>query len=449
MAQKLYRREKFGSMPLNGHAVPAVNQMKSEEVQDIMSKMPHWMVRRGTTVLFFVITMLFAGAWFIHYPDIIATEVSIISSNPPVKIFAQASGKIQLIFVKNNQSVKKDETVCVLENPASYKDMITLKNILTELDTSLQLPDAIRSISFNQYVQLGELQGGYADLYQSISQYIFFTEKNFLNQKVSQLKTQMAYQSQLDNELKNRDILLKQQLSLEKKKFIADSSLVIDKVIAPLEFDNSKKELINKQMNADATRTSMLQNKLQQTEYLKNITDLQQQKLQQENDLKQKIRENVKRLQGQMEIWEQHYLIKSPVEGKATFFKFWKENQYITSGEPVVVIVPPVQSYIAKSSLPLDGAGKVRAGQKVLIKLSAYPFQEFGMIEGRVRSVSSVPLDTAYSMEINLSNGLTTTLHKQIVAQPQLAGTAEVLTNNKSILKRLFEKIWVSNTAYN
>jgi len=427
----------------NRHPVSsAIYGVTNEEVQDIMSKMPHWIIRQGTAILFAALILLFAGAYFIHYPDVIVTNINITSSNPAVKIVAQNNGRIQRIFVQNNQTVKKNESICLLENPANYEDMLLIKSILNSLDTTITFTQTIRTISFTQYVQLGELQAGYADLYQSVHQYLFFTEQNFITRKVGQLQSQMEYQSQLNRELQNRDILLKQQLMLEKKKFEADSSLVKDKVIAPLEFDNSKKELINKQMNADAIKSGIIQNKLQQTEYLKTITGLQQEKLQQQNDLQQKIRENVKRLQGQWEIWQQKYLMKSPVDGKAVFFNVWKENQYVANGEAVLMIVPPVQNYVAKASLSVDRAGKVKAGQKVLIRLSSYPFEEFGMIEGRVKNISAVALDTAYSLEITLANRLTTTTNKQIPSQPQLSGMAEVLTDNKNILERLFEKIW-------
>ena len=259
------------------------------------------------------------------------------------------------------------------------------------------------------------------------------------------MQSQVQYQSQLDKELQSRDVLLKQQLQLERKKFQTDSLLAKEKVIAPMELDNSKKELLNKQMNADATKSGILQNRLQQTEYMRMITELQQQKLQQHNDLLQKIKDNVKRLQGQWQVWQQKYLVKSPVDGKAIFFNVWKENQFINSNEAILMIVPPVEKYIAKASLPLSGAGKVKAGQKVLIKLAAYPFDEFGMVAAQVAGISDVPLDTAYSLEIFLPKGLITTANKKIPAQPHLTGVAEIITDDKSIIERLFEKIWTQN----
>lgn len=413
-------------------------QHHHEEVQDIMSKMPHWIVRRGITLLLAVVMLLFAGAYFIHYPDVISTQVNITSANPPVKIVAQTGGKISELFVQNNAAVQENSPIYILENAARHNDIRLLQTLLNQLDTSFNLAPTLRRFNFAQPLQLGALQAGYAALYQAVNQYLFFTDKHFTAQKVEQLQSQLSTQHQLNEELQRKDVMLQQQLMLEQKRFKIDSQLAKEKVIAPLELDNSKRQLLDKQMTADATRANLLQNKLQQTEYLKTITDLQQQSLQQENDLQQKVREQVKQLQGQLEVWEQQYLVKSPVAGKVSFFKFWKAHQFVSNGEAVLMIVPPVQHYVAKATLPVFGAGKVKKGQKVLIKLSAYPFREFGMIRGNISNVSAVALDTAYAMDIQLANGLLTTAHRQIPSQPQLPGIAEVLTNDMSILERLF-----------
>jgi len=47
-----------------------------------------------------------------------------------------------------------------------------------------------------------------------------------------------------------------------------------------------------------------------------------------------------------------------------------------------------------------------------------------------------------------LTNGLTTNMNKKIPSQAELPGIAEVLTDNKNILERLFEKIWRGNKQY-
>ena len=56
----------------------------------------------------------------------------------------------------------------------------------------------------------------------------------------------------------------------------------------------------------------------------------------------------------------------------------------------------------------MQRSGKVKPGQKVNIKLSGYPYLEFGMVRGVIKSISLVPSRDAYIIEIDLPDGLTT-----------------------------------------
>ena len=107
-----------------------------------------------------------------------------------------------------------------------------------------------------------------------------------------------------------------------------------------------------------------------------------------------------------------------------------------------MMVTPPTQQYIARGELGIDRSGKIEAGQDVLIKLSAYPFEEYGMLRGKVVSRSAVAMDSIYFLEIKLENGLKTNAGKVIPDQPQLEGVGEILTEDKSVLQRLFEKVF-------
>ena len=50
-------------------------ELRSEEVQDILTKVPHWMIRWGTVLIFTIIVMLFFVSWFVKYPDVVKTEI--------------------------------------------------------------------------------------------------------------------------------------------------------------------------------------------------------------------------------------------------------------------------------------------------------------------------------------------------------------------------------------
>jgi hypothetical protein len=59
-------------------------ELRSEEIQDILTRPPHLIVRVGISVICSVILLLFAGCFFFKYPDIIEGEVLITTENPPV-----------------------------------------------------------------------------------------------------------------------------------------------------------------------------------------------------------------------------------------------------------------------------------------------------------------------------------------------------------------------------
>lgn len=59
------------------------------------------------------------------------------------------------------------------------------------------------------------------------------------------------------------------------------------------------------------------------------------------------------------------------------------------SGATVFVVGPEEESLpVGTALLPLQGSGKVKAGQRVNLRLNNYPDQEFGYVKGKVKSVS-------------------------------------------------------------
>ena len=73
----------------------------------------------------------------------------------------------------------------------------------------------------------------------------------------------------------------------------------------------------------------------------------------------------------------------------------WQQNQHINAGEVLLNIVPEeTASITGKILLPAQGAGKVKVGQTVNVKFDGYPHLEFGMVRGKVKNISLVPVAT-------------------------------------------------------
>lgn len=82
----------------------------------------------------------------------------------------------------------------------------------------------------------------------------------------------------------------------------------------------------------------------------------------------------------------------------------------------------------------MQGSGKVRTGQRAVIRLTGFPEQEYGRMEGKVVSISPVPDEKGnYIVEISLNPKT----DKQPPVLKVMEGTAEIIVREQSLLERL------------
>jgi len=99
---------------------------EENEIDQILGHPPNWLLRWGLSLLFVVAIIFTFLAWLIKYPDIISTEVQILTENPAIRIVPMTSGKIQEMFVENQELVDKGTLLAVLENSIKRMDIIHL-----------------------------------------------------------------------------------------------------------------------------------------------------------------------------------------------------------------------------------------------------------------------------------------------------------------------------------
>jgi hypothetical protein len=86
-------------------------------------------------------------------------------------------------------------------------------------------------------------------------------------------------------------------------------------------------------------------------------------------------------------------------------------------------------------------------GQRVNIQLDGFPYQEHGVVKGTVAHISLVPVasqtETAstYVLEIALPDDLRTTYDKTLPFRQSMVGTANVVTEDRSVLVRVFDQL--------
>ena len=91
---------------------------------------------------------------------------------------------------------------------------------------------------------------------------------------------------------------------------------------------------------------------------------------------------------------------------------------------------------IGKIKVAASGSGKIRTGQRVNIKVAGYQYLEFGLLQAKTRNISLVSSNDYYSVEVDFPNGLRSTVNKKINFTGEMSGTAEIITENRSLMER-------------
>ena len=312
-------------------------ELRSEEFQEVLGRMPSWMLRWGMGLLAVVVVLLLAGSALFSYPDTVSTAFTLTTQAPPAYLPSKTGGRIERLYVRNGQAVKRGDCLATLESTARTEDVLYLHERLKAWKREGARPELADRLLTRSLPRLGEVQGAYSSCLTAWDNYLQHMGEN------------RSYETQLLNAV-----------------------ALLDAALAE---------------------------------------------------------------------WESTYLLTAPTDGTVAFMQLWKENQLTTAGETMFVVVPQRESApVGKASLPMQGSGKVRVGQRVVVRLDAFPEQEFGFLEGLVESISPVPDEEGnFVVEVALPHGLKTHYGKELPVMKVMSGTADIVTKERSLLQRILK----------
>lgn len=418
--------------------------IRTEEIDEILGKTPNKIIRWGVSVIFMVVMLLLIGSWFFKYPDFISSTIEITTLNPPADVMAKANGKIDSIYVKNNETVNSNQILAIIETPANYEHIKLLSRLLDSLNLILIKEDTIKPLVrlMTNPLDLGELQTNssvFLSAYNNLANYLhlaYYSKKvNAINKQINDYQIYYNYTS-------DQKRTMKVDLLLAEKDYKRYKKLYSSKTIPEAELEKSQSRYLSKKFSFESIRTSMANINIQISQLENTVLDLQLQDQQQHEKLIISLKGAYENLIAQMDIWEQRYILRAPINGKCIFTKYWSKNQNLSLGEKVMTIIPnKTEKIIGKLLLPVVGSGKVKPGQTVNIKLHNYPYMEFGMLEGLVQNISSIPNEDFYYVEVSFPNGMRTSYSIDIAFSQKMKGSAEIITDDIRLLDRILKPI--------
>lgn len=415
----------------------------SGEVKEILSSPPSWVATWGTCVFIGAVILMGLVGFMFHYPDIVTGKVTISTETPPITVISPKSEYIAELKVLDNTKVETGDLLAVFPSNAAYEDVLQLELDMENIG-QLDLVK-LQSYSPNRSLKIGELNQAYSNFvtafelvplnssgevdYATVS-----AVENVNSQYQRQLRSLEATLPSVKTELKALD----SELKIAQNQYASS----VDTMDAPAIF-NINSRIKNKQ--AEVKRILAEIERVKGELSKSNVRKLQAQTQADQGAGEAIFQLNKKLDELKLEIknWKDKYLITAPGNGIVQFYTDLKAKDFVNGGDILFYIMPETETekFVGKVNLPVAKSSKVDSGQVLSIKFERYDFREHGTVRAKVSKVYPVAKENAFYADIILDKGLVTTLNHKLEFYQNMVGKAEIVTEDKTFIGKLFEKL--------
>ena len=416
-------------------------EIRSDEVQEILSSVPSWMIRWGISLIFGIMMICIVLAYFIKYPDVIKGTISLTTVTPPSKLVSKTSGEIEGLFVKDNQYVKAGGVLARIKNPLTKEAVDFLENIVLEVQLGFK-NDFKSPIGFaNNQTVFGGVQSEYHELVNAVNEYRFSLNTDQYEKRKQNLEKQISNYRRLD-EINQRQFKYAEESYVRAEdKYNANKDLYAKNVISKADFFDQEAAFTQAKNELENLRKNNLQNTITLTDYERQLNELEIDFLTKKMNISQTIETRLNNIRNEINNWQAVYLITAPMDGRVNYLMRISENQFVEAGKQLFAIIPDgVDQYVGYIEVDKLGYGKVEVGQQVKIRLDNFPSAEYGQLKGVVQSISAIPNEDKYLIKVGLTNGLMSTYNKKLIYSPEMTGQADIVTEDLRIVERIFNQ---------
>jgi hypothetical protein len=411
------------------------NMFSNNYIENIPSKR----IRKLTWGIFLSLCVVLLLATIVQYPDTEIVRLSLTTNMQRGHLIARTAGNIQFLQSENTK-VQPNTPIAVIENTADYKDIISIDSIvklqLKVLDTLL-----VDTVNFKITYRLGEVKEHFLTFYNAKTN----LEMAIYNTVTAKTIEGLRQQKQIAYDLLG---ISNKQLGIEQSITQTQNELYQNTQSSYYDSANTKEEYLQErlkflsQLRSEQNASFSTKNI---TEQLSNIsTILNKEELDYERKIllyRYEFVSSAYLLLNKIEEWKARYLLTSNIEGKLIYLKEWRNNQFVNLGDEVATIIPNNEEYFCYGFVQPKSISKIENGQKVNINFDGYTTFEHGTILGRLDHINVINNDSVIRVFVSLPNGLVTTHGETIKFVHELHGVGHIITKEKSILYRLFEKI--------
>ena len=168
----------------------------------------------------------------------------------------------------------------------------------------------------------------------------------------------------------------------------------------------------------------------------------------------------------------QHARIVAPIDGTVQQLAVTTVGQVVTSGQPLMVIVPSAGALEVMALVQNQDIGFVKGDQEVVLKVDAFPFSHYGTLKGAVKRISNEAVDSqeatassdastlarpinnsvltgsqrvqnlVYPVTVQLEKTVINADGKEVPLMPGMMVTAEIQTGSRRVIQYLLAPVW-------
>lgn len=411
-------------------------ELRSQEVQELLGKVPRWIVRWGTLIVFEVLFLLFIIAKLLSYPDVINSQIILTADVPPAEMKAYTDGIIKKMLISDQEIIEQNQLLAVIHSAANYDDVLWLSE---NLPKNFNVEAVLNQSFKHKKMSLGSIQSVYADYVNSLEEYQGFIDVDYYTKKANATRNEIMKHQIYINNLSSQSKVLKEEFNLNNNKYKRDSILTEQGVLSKKDLEKSEEEKLSSLYRLKEEESKLSQANIEVAKLEQTLLELELQLKQQNQKIYSSLKAKFENLIGAISQWKKDYLIISPFDGRVSMSRIWSENQYVKEGEVVLTILPMnYERILGRVSLKPTGAGKIKNNNRVIIRFDNYPSLEYGVVTGRIASMSLAPEGGMYYASVILdSTTLVTNYNTKLNFSQNMQGSAEIITESRSLLDRI------------
>ncbi|TAE24780.1 MAG: HlyD family efflux transporter periplasmic adaptor subunit [Cytophagales bacterium] len=381
--------------------------LQAPELDEILTRPPASLVRWGITLLFALGLLLVAASWFIRYPDVLKGSIVITTERPPVRVYSRATGRLVKLLVPDTATVQAGQVLAEIENTTHLENVPVVRSLSRQVLQGLR--GGAQVVQWpNPTLTFGDLQTEVNNLIRQYTEYRRLRTDAYARQQLAMLDRQIADYRRLVAVNETQATINGQEFANVEHTYNTNRKLYEDKIYSRLDFLKEENTYLAKKKESETYRRTAIENSLTLSEREKQRQTLQHDTQEKQLQLETGIRQSISTIENVLQTWQQNYVLKAPTTGKLAYLKTLNTNDFVRTNDTLFALVTPAQPLVGFVTISTQRLGKLRIGQRVIIRLDDYPYEEFGILRGVVEQLAPSTNRQAYRVRVRMANGLQT-----------------------------------------